>query len=299
MLVPTLVTERLLLRPLRVEDAEALYPMFRDPETMRYWHEPPHSNVATTRDRIAGLLGPNSCCWAICLRPHEEPIGMIDYLDTEVPRPGMGYMLQRAYWRQGYMTEAVHAALDYGFEKLGLDRVELWIHEGNSASQRLAQKSGFRRRGQFRQDGADHDTLVFGLYHSEWTPQVNPPNTPRFDALQPELAVPDVEAAVAYYRDLLGFTAEWIYGEPPGQAMVSHREWMGTGVRIQLHRSRGRVGTRSVVLVFDVVSDIDALYANYVAHGVHIVEQIEDRPWGSRDFTIEDLNGYRLRFTTP
>ncbi len=294
-----LVTERLLLRPLRVDDAEALHPMFRDPETMRYWHESVHADVATTRESIARQLGPNSCCWAICRRSHEAPIGMISYLDTEVPRPGMGYMLQRAYWRHGYMTEAVRAALDYGFEKLGIDRVELWIHERNVASQRLAQKSGFTRRGQFRQGGNDYDTLVFGIYRSDWDTQADPPTMPRFDALQPELAVPDVEAAAAYYRDQLGFTVDWMYGEPPGQAMVARREWMGTGVRIQLHRSRRRPGTRGMVLVIEVVSDIDAVYAQYTARGVHIVEQIEDRPWGSRDFTVEDLNGYQLRFTTP
>ena len=90
-----------------------------------------------------------------------------------------------------------------------------------------------------------------------------------------------------------------MFGEPAGQAMVSRREWMGTGVRIQLHRSQRRHTARGVVLVIDVASAIDALYVQYASRGVHIVEPIEERPWGSRDFTIEDPNGYRLRFTTP
>lgn len=290
---PTFVTQRLLLRPLRVEDAEALHPMFHDPVAMRYWHTPIHGDVATTRSHLAQWARPNldAHYWAICLRDEERPIGVIFYLDTTVRSPGMGYFLHPDYWRQGMMSEAARAVLAYGFTDLDLDRVELWIQDGNIASQRLAQSLGFTRRGVFAA------TLVYGLYRHEWNPAYAPAASlaQRFDALYPVFVVPDVTATAEYYQQL-GFTLEWMFGEPPDVGMVACREWSWSGVRIQLRLGQPAPDAHRTLVVIEVGSVIDALYERYVAQGVDIREPIVTRPWNSREFEIADVNGYRLCF---
>lgn len=305
MTTPTLVTDRLMLRPLQVDDAVALHAMFHDPIAMRYWHELPHLDIATTREDIMTMLNPHACWWAICERGEEQSIGIIGYLDTTMPIPGMGYFLHPAFWRKGMMTEAGRVVLEYGFTQLGLDRVELWIHEENTASQRLAHKLGFARRGHFPQwrspDSAPHQTLVFGLYHWEW--EADQPSkhrdTPRFDSVKPILAVADVTAALHFYREQLGFTVVWASSDTPEYAIVAHREWMATGVCFHLNHVPEAIANTSIILLIDVSSDIDALYASYVAKGITIAEPIITRPWGSREFDIVDIDGYRLRFTAP
>ena len=84
----------------------------------------------------------------------------------------MGYILAPRCWGQGLMTEAVRGALEYGFTRLGVDRVELWIDARNLASQGVAARTGFKRRGVFRHkyahEPASHEMLVYGLRIDEW-----------------------------------------------------------------------------------------------------------------------------------
>ncbi|MCP5096737.1 MAG: GNAT family N-acetyltransferase [Chloroflexi bacterium] len=107
----------------------------------------------------------------MCKKSNGQAIGNVGYLGN-VCMPGMGYILHPDYWQHGFMSEAVQAALAHGFTVMGLDRVELWINDENIASQKLAQKVGFRQRGQFRMryphQTEAHDKLVYGIYRYEW-----------------------------------------------------------------------------------------------------------------------------------
>src|SRR5205823_4889241 len=111
--------------------------------------------------------------WALLPRSSGGAIGLVYYLGN-VGAPGMGYILSPRFWGQGLMSEAVRGALAYGFERLGLDRVELWIDTRNIASQRLAERTGFKRRGAFRmkypRETQSHEKLVYGLRIEEWRP---------------------------------------------------------------------------------------------------------------------------------
>jgi RimJ/RimL family protein N-acetyltransferase/uncharacterized glyoxalase superfamily protein PhnB len=293
MSTPTLTTERLLIRPLRLDDAAALHPMFHDPMAMRFWHSPVHPDIAATESELSLWLRPkpDAHFWSICLRESEQLIGVIYYLDTSVPSPGLAYFLHPDFWRQGLMTEAAGAVLTYGFTTLDLDRVELWIQEGNIASQRLARKLAFTRRG-----GA-YSTVVYGLYRHEWDSACAPAASlvQRFDALYPEFVVPDVTATAEYYQHKLGFSLEWTFGEPADIGMVARREWSWSGVRIQLRRGKPIAARRRVPMIIEVGSDIDALYKRYVEAAVEIRVPIVTRPWSVREFEIVDLNGYQLR----
>jgi uncharacterized glyoxalase superfamily protein PhnB len=103
----------------------------------------------------------------------------------------------------------------------------------------------------------------------------------------PELPVEDVERAQQHYRDALGFEIGWLY---PGSDIgaVSRDD-----VAI-FFRRRGRPFEPAVHWVF--AADIDATYDELRSRGARIVEPLEKKPWGLRQFTVEDIDGNRFYF---
>jgi RimJ/RimL family protein N-acetyltransferase/catechol 2,3-dioxygenase-like lactoylglutathione lyase family enzyme len=293
----TLHTERLLLRPVSPGDAPALFPIYHDPRAMRFMPSPPHRDAAETRVELTRDLGYRGACgWAICLKGSDDPVGYINFLgETQIP--GMGYILRPDYWGRGIVPEAGSAALRYGFDQLGYDRVELWIHEDNAASIRVAQKLGFRLRGQIPQK-YDHETvhhimLVYGLAKGAED------FSGRFFRVEPVLKVPDVQKTAEYYRDILGFRIDFLYGSPPTHAGVSRGDWTGSGVTIQLSRLAGDLPQVTSSSLFILVgTGLDALFEAYRVQEVEMVSEPVTKPWGMRDFTIRDINGHLLTFAT-
>lgn len=298
-----LTTERLTLLPLAVEHAAALFAIYSHPDAMRYWDTPCHASIEATRAMIERMTHERACWWAIRQRADGRVIGAVGYLGNEGP-PGMGYILHPDCWRQGIMREAAHAALGYGFDTLGLDRVELWINDDNAPSQRLAETLGFTRRGRFRQKyhhhKTSHEKLVYGLYRHEWAAgsPAGKKRSPLVYSAQPILAVTDVSATAAYYRDILGFTIAFLYGDPPTFGAVSLHEWTGEGAYIQLAQV-DTLAPPQVGLYLFAGPAIDELYARYRATGVQIERALAQQPWGMREFAIRDCNGYLLRFGLP
>jgi uncharacterized glyoxalase superfamily protein PhnB len=98
----------------------------------------------------------------------------------------------------------------------------------------------------------------------------------------PELPVADVERAQAYYRDVFGFEVNWL--DPGGEiGAVSC-----SGV-VFFFRKRKLPFEPAVHWMF--AEDIDATYAGAKACGAKIVDPLELKPWGLRQFTVEDLDG--------
>lgn len=299
----TITTDRLVLQPLTVDHAPALYTVYSHPEAMHYWNTPCHASVDATRTMIEDMSHARACWWAIRHQEDSRVIGAVGYLGNQGP-PGMGYILHPAYWRQGIMREAVRAALDFGFDQLGLDRVELWINDDNLPSQRLAEQIGFTRRGRFRQKydhyESSHEKLVYGLLRAEWrsAQPTEGRRGPLVYSLQPILAVTDVAATAAYYRDKLGFTIAFLFGEPPTFGAVSLHEWTGEGAHIQLSEVDMLTPPQVGLYLFAGPAIAD-LYARYRAAGVQVERDLADQPWGMREFAIRDCNGYLLRFGLP
>ncbi len=93
--------------------------------------------------------------------------------DWHVPSIELGYFLVQAATGQGFATEAAHAALRYAFEQLHVDRLDLQCRVDNLASQRVAERCGFRLEGRQRlrhrkKSGEVVDRLWYGLLRSEW-----------------------------------------------------------------------------------------------------------------------------------
>ena len=108
---------------------------------------------------------------------------------------------------------------------------------------------------------------------------------------EPVFAVADVKATLAYYRDILGFEAEWTWGEPPtfggccrGRVSVMFCE--------QPEIARAVTGHMHMFFL----EGVDALHAEHVARGAQVVKPLQDEPWGVREYALLDLNGYHLRF---
>src|SRR5205823_13408727 len=100
----------------------------------------------------------------------------------------------------------------------------------------------------------------------------------------PELPVEDVERAQQHYRDALGFEIGWLY--PGSDIGAVSRD----NVAI-FFRRRGRPFEPAVHWVF--AADIDATYEELRSRGARIVEPLEKKPWGLREFTVEDIDGNR------
>jgi uncharacterized glyoxalase superfamily protein PhnB len=108
------------------------------------------------------------------------------------------------------------------------------------------------------------------------------------ETLHPFLFVNDVRAAAGFYTAKLGFWLAFIEGDPPVLAGVNLD-------RVQVFLERGTPSTGGCSVYF-VVGDVDELYTYHRDNGVRIVEPPADRPYGLRDYTIEDLDGYTLQF---
>jgi predicted enzyme related to lactoylglutathione lyase len=101
----------------------------------------------------------------------------------------------------------------------------------------------------------------------------------------PELPVSDVEQAQAYYRDVLGFTIAWLDSSKDIGAV-------SRGPVAIFFRRRQPPFEPAVHWVF--APDVDATHAELRSSGANIVEPIADKPWGLRQFTIEDQDGNRF-----
>ena len=108
------------------------------------------------------------------------------------------------------------------------------------------------------------------------------------------LAVADVPAAVRFYRDKLGFTGEWLWGDPPTFGGVS---WGRVHVMFCLQPALAAKVEGHQHAFF--VTGLDQLYERHLQNSVQVISPLEAKPWGLREYTVRDINGYHLRFGEP
>lgn len=154
---PTLETERLILRKLKISDDKDIFEYAKDPEVSRYVTWEPHKSIEDARAFInwnlerynKGEIGE----WAIELKETGRVIGSIGFVELDrINFCGtVGYALSRKYWGKGIMTEAVRRIICFAFEEMGLNRVEAVHIPENEASGRVMQKAGMMYEGLLRQ----------------------------------------------------------------------------------------------------------------------------------------------------
>ena len=103
----------------------------------------------------------------------------------------------------------------------------------------------------------------------------------------PELPVADVERAQKHYHDVLGFEIGWLY--PGGDIGAVNRDDVSIFLRKRTDRFEPAVN-------WIFTADIDVTYEELQSSGARIVEPLETKPWGLRQFTVEDIDGNRFYF---
>ena len=172
-------TERLVIRPPRLDDAADLAAAYGDPETVRYIGDGSTATRAGVEEAIAFWLtrweanGLGLC--AIERREDGRVLGRAGFLvwDTAVWEPStfaeagprarveIGWMLARDHWGHGYATEAALALRDWAIAERGLTRLISLIRPGNEASVRVAERIGERHVGTVEMRG--YPALVYAL----------------------------------------------------------------------------------------------------------------------------------------
>lgn len=175
---PILETLRLRLRPMVMEDAEAMHAFKSDPAATRLFAQDPQTDIEKTHSWIrTGLEGQRdgtSVTWAITLRESGTVIGecCLWNIDRDSKHAELGYELLRSYWGRGMMNEALQAVLGHGFSTMDLNRIEANPLGINLASQKVLVRLGFKKEGVLRRrhlhEGEWHDEMWFGLLRSEW-----------------------------------------------------------------------------------------------------------------------------------
>jgi len=175
---PTLITERLVLRPFTLDDAPAVQRLAGDREialnTLLIPHPYPEGAAVEWINGHSDS-SPNHV-FAIAPRDGGEVMGAIGlHLEPNHDRAEIGYWIGIPYWGHGYVTEAAQAVVNYAFADLGVNRVFAFHFTRNPASGRVLQKIGMQREGTMRQHllkwGEHVDVDYYGIVRGEWERQ--------------------------------------------------------------------------------------------------------------------------------
>jgi len=149
MKIPTIRTNRLVLRPFVEADAEPLHAVLAEKDFLRYFPNPGPPSLERIQKYIALQLKHweehGYGRWAVEMQEKRGLIGWngLQYLpDTDEIE--IGYILAKPHWNQGLTSEGARAGLRFAFEKLDLDQIVGIVHPENGASQRVLEKLGMR-----------------------------------------------------------------------------------------------------------------------------------------------------------
>lgn len=176
--LPTLETERLRLRKLKIEDADAMYTYASNDDVTKYVLWDSHTSLEQTKQFIQFMIDKydqGNYAWAVTLKDSDAFIGTIDYVMlNESERIGeIGYALSHLYWGKGYMSEAAKAILHFGFTELQLERIQARCFAENVGSERVMQKAGMVYEGTMRKaklcKGTYYDLKIYSILREEAT----------------------------------------------------------------------------------------------------------------------------------
>lgn len=163
--IPSLETNRLLLRKLSVYDADDMYEYSKDHELTKYLTWSPHPDKAYTFDYLTYLQSRYNTGdffdWAIVLKENMKMIGTCGFtrFDFRHDCGEIGYVINSDHKGQGIATESVARVISFGFENLMLNRIECKFIVDNQASLRVMEKNRMTFEGVRRQG-----MLIKGIY---------------------------------------------------------------------------------------------------------------------------------------
>jgi RimJ/RimL family protein N-acetyltransferase len=157
-----LETDRLILRELKLSDAEAMFNMDSNPNVHQYLWNKPTKNIEETIAIIESVrnqyIQNNIGRFAMILKETNELIGWAglkyntEIVNNKVNFYDIGYRLNEKFWGKGYASEASFAWLDYGFNEMKIKIMDAAAHTDNSASNKILQKIGMVLTEQYLED---------------------------------------------------------------------------------------------------------------------------------------------------
>lgn len=164
-------TPRLILRRFTMEDAPHMFQNWAsDPEVTKYLTWPAHESLDVTNmvlsSWVADYEKAENYQWAIELKALGQPIGSISVVsrNDRAQLVHVGYCIGRNWWRQGIMTEALQAVMDFLFDEVGVNRIETRHDPNNPNSGRVMLKCGLKYEGTLRQSDWNNQ----GICDASW-----------------------------------------------------------------------------------------------------------------------------------
>jgi catechol 2,3-dioxygenase-like lactoylglutathione lyase family enzyme len=121
-------------------------------------------------------------------------------------------------------------------------------------------------------------------------------STARLSAIAPQFLVDDLDAAIAYYRDKLGFevdfTYESFYASVSRDGLPIHLKHAPKTVSDRAHRKQ-----HEHLDAYVAITGVETFYQELKSRGARITKPLEERPWGHQDFYVEDIDEYILCFS--
>jgi [ribosomal protein S5]-alanine N-acetyltransferase len=149
---PVLSTARLRLRELVLDDSRAVHSYAFDPDVARFTPWKPFASEMFARGLVEMILQPQFLSWAITVPPENLAVGMVflQSFSRQHRRAEVAFNLAKPLWGRGLATEAAGAVLRFGFQGLGLNRIEALCMPQNAASGRVLGKLGMVCEGRMR-----------------------------------------------------------------------------------------------------------------------------------------------------
>lgn len=162
-----LETERLILRPFTEDDAQAVFVGWAsDSEVTKYLTWPTHRTVNDSlgfmRYCVQSYQDKTSYQWGMERRDTHELIGNISvvHINEDIAEMGLGWVLSRNYWGQGYMPEAAKRVIGFLFDEVAVNRIFATHDARNLKSGRVMQKVGMKYEGTLRQSTRNNQGIV-------------------------------------------------------------------------------------------------------------------------------------------
>lgn len=160
-------TRRLTLRELSANDLDYVAGLLADEVTMRFWPRPyTRSEALEWIERQRARYESDGCAFWLVLRTDTgEPIGQAGVLTQrigDVTEWGLGYIINRRHWRQGYAAEAAAECLRFVFQELDRSRAVALVRPENAPSIAVTRKLGMHEESRTQYYGYEH--IVFVRY---------------------------------------------------------------------------------------------------------------------------------------
>jgi [ribosomal protein S5]-alanine N-acetyltransferase len=175
---PELETERLLLRNVRVVDEDFIFKLYSNEEVCKYlYDEEVYTSLDDAKEFIRWNENPEETGnnrWVLFRKSDMEPIGTcgFDSWDTLNNIAEVGYDLWLDYWGKGFMKEALVSAVNSGFQRMGLNRINAFTALKNHRSSNLLESLGFIKEGVYRDKhlyrGIYYDHNSYSLLKRDW-----------------------------------------------------------------------------------------------------------------------------------